>query len=341
MVRNCAIVKTFYPAMHIVPDLIHYTDTMPGITRRRAGRGWSYRAPDGTRIDDQAERQRLNALAVPPAYEDVWLCPRQNGHLQATGRDARARKQYRYHEDWTAFRARRKYDDLPAFGEALPRIRRRIRTDLQGEAGDRAVAIAAVLAMIDRLSMRIGNTDYMCENGTYGATTLRSRHMKLEDGALTFRYRGKGGARLKRTLRDRRLAQVLHRLDDLPGAALITWLDDHDIAHQVTSSQVNELLADITGADRMTAKTFRTWNGTTTAMDMALSTETLTIKTMSDAAAQRLGNTPTIARQSYIHPDVIALADMPLTARQALADAAPDRSGLRRSECAVLHLLNR
>ncbi|MBJ3764079.1 DNA topoisomerase IB [Maribius pontilimi] len=327
--------------MLAAPNLVYYPDTHPGITRKRAGRGWSYTAPDGTRIDDRAERKRLDAMAVPPAYQHVWMSPRPDGHLQATGRDERDRKQYRYHEDWTAFRARQKYDDLAAFGDALPSIRRRISRDLRGEAGDRALATAAVLAMIDRLSLRVGNRDYAEENGTYGATTLRPRHVALSPDALELNYKGKGGKKITRKLRDKRLAQVLHQLDDLPGATLVTWMDDDGAAHEVSSSQVNDLLAEVTGDDAFTAKTFRTWNGTVAAMDVALSDEDLTIKAMAEAAAKTLGNTATIARNSYIHPDVIALKDAPLSERAQFADRAPERRGLRIPERAVLELLKR
>lgn len=320
-------------------DLVYYPDSRPGITRRRAGRGWSYTAPDGTRIDRTAERKRLNALAVPPAYSNVWICPRADGHLQATGRDDRARKQYRYHEAWTAFRARRKYGDLSRFGDCLPAIRRRINRDLKGEAGERAVATAAVLAMIDRLSLRVGNRDYAKENDTYGATTLRPRHVAFTPDALELNYRAKGGIKVRRRLRDRRLAQVLHQLDDLPGATLVTWLDDDGDPHEVTSSEVNALLHEITGEEDFTAKTFRTWNGTVAAMEAALSDDTLTIKAMAEAAAARLGNTPAIARNSYIHPDVIALCDAEPDERARFASDAPDRRGLRVPERAVLHLL--
>ena len=322
-----------------IPNLVYYPDSYPGITRKRAGRGWSYTAPDGTRIADQAERARLDALAVPPAYTDVWICPRPDGHLQATGRDVKDRKQYRYHENWTAFRARRKYSDLPSFGTHLPAIRRRIQRDLRNDAGDRAFAIAAVLAMIDRLSLRVGHAEY-ADHGAYGATTLRPRHVKLTQDSLRLDYRGKGGARIKRTLRDKRLAQVLHRLDDLPGATFVKWLDDRGELHEVTSTQVNELLHDITGEDGYTAKTFRTWNGTVAAMETALKEEKLTIKSMAEAAAETLGNTPTIARGSYIHPDVIDLADTPLPDRQRLAQDLPERRGLRIGERAVLSFLS-
>ncbi|PZX11826.1 DNA topoisomerase-1 [Palleronia aestuarii] len=326
--------------MQDVPNLVYFPDTRPGISRRRAGRGFSYRAPDGTRIENRRERARLDALAVPPAYEQVWICPEADGHLQATGRDARSRKQYRYHEAWTAFRAQKKYGDLARFGAALPRIRRRISEDLGGEAGERRVATAAVLAMIDRLSLRVGNRDYAAENGTYGATTLRPRHVALTPDALTLNYRGKGGLRIKRHLKDRRLAQVLHQLDDLPGATLVTWLDDDGKAHEVTSAEVNEFLAEISGQDGFTAKTFRTWNGSAAAMEAALEEESLTIKRMADAAAARLGNTPAIARNSYIHPEVIALADWEAEARRDLAAAGSTRRGLRRAERALLHLLD-
>lgn len=326
--------------MKDMPDLVYYPDDRPGITRRRAGRGWSYRAPDGTRIENRAERRRLEELAVPPAYEDVWICPRADGHLQATGRDVRARKQYRYHSWWTAFRARRKYAHLPAFGDRLPAVRRRIREDLRGEAGDRAFAVAAVLAMIDRLSLRVGSREAAEENGAFGATTLRSRHLSLDADSLELDYRGKGGRRLRRRLRDRRLAKVLHRLDDLPGATLANWTDAGGTVHEVTSTQVNELLHEITGQDEVTAKTFRTWNGSVAAMSVALKADRLSIKAMADAACERLGNTPTIARNSYIHPDVIDLAEADLPRRQAIAARAPERRGLRREERALLALIH-
>lgn len=322
-----------------IPDLVYYPDSYPGITRRRAGRGWSYIAPDGTRIAQAAERARLDALAVPPAYTDVWICPRPDGHLQATGRDAKDRKQYRYHENWTAYRSQRKYADLPSFGTHLPAIRRRIRRDLRNDVGDRSFAIAAVLAMIDRLSLRVGHAEN-AKHGAYGATTLRPRHVELTQEGLCLDYRGKGGVRIRRNLRDKRLAQLLHRLDDLHGATFVTWVDDCGKLHEVTSTQVNELLHDITGEDGYTAKTFRTWNGTVAAMETAMKDETLTIKAMSEAAAETLGNTPTIARTSYIHPDVIGLAGTPLPDRHRIAEGATDCRGLRLGERTLLSFLS-
>ncbi|SFP90181.1 DNA topoisomerase IB [Tranquillimonas alkanivorans] len=323
--------------MREIPDLIYYPDTRPGITRRRCGRGFTYFAPDGTRIEDVEERRRLSSLAVPPAYENVWICPRPDGHLQASGRDARQRKQYRYHPKWTEYRARKKYDDLTEFGRALPRIRRNIARDLDREAGDIDFAVAAVLAIIDRLSLRIGHPDYEHENGTYGATTLTHRHLSLGEHGLDLRYPGKGGRDVKRHVKDNKLQKVLHDLDDLPGARLVEWIDSDGTPREVTSDLVNHRLAEITQSDRLTAKTFRTWNGSVAALHAAAEAEKVTIKGMSEAAAQRLANTPTIARNSYIHPEVIALAEDP----GRIPQDPPQISGLRVDERRLMALIDR
>jgi DNA topoisomerase I len=321
------------------PDnLIYYPDAQPGIRRKRRGRGFSYLAPDGTRIDCAAERARIASLAVPPAYESVWICPLENGHLQATGLDARGRKQYRYHPHWTAHRAERKYGNLAAFGDALPGIRRRIRRDLSHDAGDVDFAIAAVLAMLDRLSMRIGNADYATENKTYGATTLCSKHLRLSDDGVILDFRAKGGLRVRRAVNDRGLNRALGKLHDLPGATLVSWLDATGKPHAVTSDMVNARLNEI-GQHGFTAKTFRTWAGSEAAMAVALSEEKLSLRTMAEAAAARLHNTPSIARGSYIHPSVLALAGQPLDERRALADDLPEREGLRLAERALLRLI--
>ncbi|WP_308917392.1 DNA topoisomerase IB [Jannaschia sp. LMIT008] len=316
------------------PDLIYYADDRPGITRRRAGRGWSYRAPDGTTIDDIAERRRIEALAVPPAYADVWISPERRGHLQATGVDDRSRKQYRYHPDWSAWRDAKKYDALPAFGEALPRIRRRIHAALGGEAGERDFAIAAVLRLIDRTSLRVGSEDYRRENGTEGATTLRNRNLRLDRDRLRLDVRAKGGKRVRRQVSDRTLARALHALADLPGAPVFTWRDG-DEAHAVQADHVNDWLRDAAGLAGATAKTFRTWNGSVAALDAARRAGAgVTIKVMAEAAADRLHNTPAIARGSYIHPAVIALAE---EWRDVAAPDGPD--GLRLGERALLALI--
>ena len=291
------------------PDLIYYPDDRPGITRRRAGRGWSYRAPDGTTIDDAAERSRIEALAVPPAYADVWISPEARGHLQATGYDDRTRKQYRYHADWAEWRARTKFADLPAFGLALPRIRRRVATALSAETPDRDFAIAAVVRLIDRASLRIGSETYRAENGTEGATTLRRRNLKLDDGRIRIDFRAKGGKRVRKQISDRTLSRALHALQDLPGAPVFEWTDGAEM-RRVSADQVNDWLREAAGLEQVTAKTFRTWNGSVAALEAALASGAgVTIREMSEAAATVLHNTPTIARASYIHPEVIALSD--------------------------------
>lgn len=321
--------------MNAPPGLVYFPDSRPGITRRRCGRGFSYRAPDGTTIDDRAERRRIAALAVPPAYRKVWISPRRNGHLQATGYDARTRKQYRYHPDWTEFRADVKFRDLAAFGAALPRIRRRIARDLNAEAGEHDFAIAAVLAMIDKLSLRIGNADYTAENGTYGATTLTNRHLRLRDGELRLRFKAKGGALVDEVLRDRKLNRVLGKLHDLPGGTLASWIDDDGTPRSVTSQEINAWLSDLVEREGITAKTFRTWNGSVAALEAAAKSDEVTIRAMAEAASKRLANTPAIARKSYIHPRVIALAEDPTP----LDRDVPQIAGLRRSEQRLLGLL--
>jgi DNA topoisomerase I len=319
----------------LLPDLVYYPDTRPGIQRRRAGRGFCYIAPDGTLIRDPAERTRLASLAVPPAYEEVWICPLPHGHLQATGLDARRRKQYRYHPRWTEFRSQLKYGDLADFGRLLPRIRRRIMRDLQGEPGERAFAVAAVLAMIDRLSVRVGSSGYAEENGTYGATTLRHHHLKLTRKGISLQFPGKGGKEVNRQVRDTRLGRVLHELDDLPGATLVSWLDTEGRPREVTAGDVNAYLAEVTGEDRFTAKTFRTWNGSVAALEAVTPGEVPRIKAMAAAAADRLANTPTIARNSYIHPEVLRLSEEP----ERYPVTLPAVTGLRADERRLLALL--
>jgi len=228
-------------------NLVYVTDDQPGITRQKRGRGYSYIAPDGTTIARGPERQRLEALAVPPAYEDVWMCPLANGHLQATGRDARNRKQYKYHVDWTAAQAETKFAGLVDFGHVLPRIRRRVQRDLKGKAGDQSFALASAVALIDRTSMRVGNPDYARENGSYGALTLRGKHLKLSDNTIHLRFKAKGGKKVRRQMNDRTLARILAKINDLPGAEVLSWLDDDGTPHRLSSAGLNAYLADASG----------------------------------------------------------------------------------------------
>lgn len=290
------------------PDLVHTSDDMPGITRARCGRGFTYRGPDGTTIARGPERQRLEALAVPPAYQDVWYCPLPNGHLQATGRDTRARKQYRYHPHWSVLQAETKFASLIPFGEALPRLRRRVARDLQQEAGDHGFALAAAVTLIDRTAIRVGNPDYTRDNGSYGAVTLKSRHISLGKGEVRLAYRAKGGKSVRRALSDRRLARILGKINDLPGAELLSWVDSDGHTRSLGSAELNAYIAEAADVDGITAKTFRTWTGTLSAFDVAQAGGA-SIKAMSEAAAQALNNTATIARNSYIHPAVIDLAN--------------------------------
>ncbi|MEJ6398580.1 DNA topoisomerase IB [Yoonia sp. 208BN28-4] len=314
-------------------DLIYYPDDRPGITRIKRGRGFSYVAPDGTTIADQSERKRLASLAVPPAYESVWMCPKPNGHLQATGRDARRRKQYRYHPDWTTAQAEKKFEDLAEFGATLPRIRARVRRDLETEAGDKPFALACAVAMIDRFAMRVGHPDYTAQNGSYGALTLRRQHLTLSDTNIALRYTAKGGKRVRKQLSDRTLARRLHEIGNIDGGEVLTWLGDDGEPRSLQSSDLNAYLSEAADRDGTTAKVFRTWAGTLAAFEVA-ETGNASIKDMAEAAAQRLHNTATIARNSYIHPAVIDLAGEDI---DSPAQATP--SGLRAAERRLLQFL--
>lgn len=287
--------------------LVYVSDSDAGISRRRRGRGFSYLAPDGTVIARGPERTRIEALAVPPAYEDVWICVKDNGHLQATGRDNRGRKQYRYHPEWSAARSETKFDELTAFGEVLPSIRRKVAADLQADPGDVEFALAAAVTIIDRASLRVGNPQYSKQNGTYGALTLRRKHLKLHDDRIELNYLAKGGKKIRKEITDRKLQKLLHQVRDVAGATLLSWIDQNDQPHTLSSHQLNAYLAEAAHDTNVTAKTFRTWAGTLAAFVCA-EAGGATIKDMALAAATRLHNTPTVARNSYIHPAVIDLA---------------------------------
>jgi len=287
--------------------LTYYGDDRPGISRQRRGRGFTYKAPDGTTIARGEERARLEAMAVPPAYEDVWMTPLANGHLLATGRDTRNRKQYRYHEKWSEAQAETKFASLVDFAHALPCLRRFVARDLDQQAGERSFALASAVTLIDRASLRVGNPDYTRENGSYGTLTLRSRHVKLDGNVIRLRYTAKGGKKVRRQINDRTLAKTLEKINDLPGAELLTWADAQGEVHQLNSAGLNAYIAEATGCDDFTAKTFRTWAGTVAAFEAAEKGQA-TIKQLAEAAAAQLSNTPTVARNSYIHPAVIDLA---------------------------------
>ncbi len=322
-----------------IAGLEYYPDSRPGISRKRCGRGFTYTNTDGTRIERGPERDRITALAIPPAYASVWITPRRNGHLLATGFDARTRKQYRYHPDWSRVQALRKFDRLTDFAETLPTLRRWIADRLREGAGTQEAAIAATLALIDRASLRVGDEKYTNENGSYGATTLRPRHVEIESGGISLSYTAKGGAEVEKSLYAPRLARVLQDCADLPGAELISWETDKGDIRPVRSEHINTALKRICGDD-VTAKTIRTWNGTHAAFLCACdASENLTIAAMADAAANRLHNTPTIARNSYIHPKVLDLTKCEPADRNALLDADQAADGLRKGEAALSKFL--
>lgn len=326
----------------LLPGLVYVNDTAPGITRRRRGKGFVYLDPARARISDPVEIGRISKLGIPPAYQDVWICPMPNGHLQATGIDAADRKQYRYHPDWSLWRSEAKFALLASFGLALARLRDRVTKDLECDPGELAFSLAALTLLIDRAHLRVGNTAHTQASRTYGATTLLNRHLTIEDAVVRLRFRAKGGKRVQQTLRGPRLHRIFQDIDDLPGRNLFTYVSEGGDVRKVDSHHVNDYLAEITGLPGVTAKTFRTWAGTLAAFETAQAAgDKLTIKMMSQVAAEELHNTPMIARKSYIHPAVLALAEEKPDDRRrrfdALAPAGPSR--LRPSERSLLGYL--
>ncbi|MEO8810066.1 MAG: DNA topoisomerase IB, partial [Rhodanobacter sp.] len=291
--------------------LVYVHDTLPGIGRARRGKGFSYHDPEGRRINDKPELQRIRALAIPPAYAEVWICPNPRGHLQATGRDARKRKQYRYHAQWREMRDHGKFDRVLEFGAALPTLRRRVQRDLARPGLPRDKVLALIVRLLDHTLIRIGNECYTRENKSFGLTTLRSRHVRAQRGRLRFAFRGKSGQEREVELTDRRLARIVRRVQQLPGQRLFQYLDDEGQRQPVDSGQVNDYLHDACG-ESFSAKDFRTWGGTVQAAGVLARTP---LPDKGGARAQRaalaaavkevatiLGNTPAVCRESYIHP---------------------------------------
>jgi len=292
--------------------LRYVSDEMPGITRIARGKHFSYLAPDGKEIADEKELARIKALAVPPAYTDVWICPIHNGHLQATGRDARGRKQYRYHKRWREIRDETKYGRMIAFAQALPAIRKRIEADL-GLAGlPREKVLATVVQLLESTAIRVGNDEYAKDNGSFGLTTLRNKHAKVEGSTVRFSFRGKSGVRHAIDLRDGRLARIIRKCQDLPGQQLFEYADEDGQPGAIDSSDVNEYIRAISGED-FSAKDFRTWLGTVTCATLLAQqdeapTQSERKQRLADVikdVAKRLGNTPTVCRKCYVHPDVL------------------------------------
>jgi DNA topoisomerase-1 len=289
--------------------LRHCDDKRPGITRQRAGHGWAYFLPSGERIKDRDEIDRLNAIALPPAYVDAWYCPHANGHIQATGVDAKGRKQYRYHPDFRAQQEADKYERCADFGRALPKLRARVKADLAGRKLARDTVIAAVVRLLDLGHIRVGNEAYAKANKSFGATTLRNRHAKVRGAKLVLEYMGKSGKKQRLTIQDRRLAGIVRRTQDLPGQHLFEYLDDAGQPQPVGSAEVNDYIREATGGD-FTAKHFRTWGASLLAFEHILGSSKdgkPGLKPMLEAVAAALGNTPAISRKSYVHPALIEL----------------------------------
>jgi DNA topoisomerase I len=330
--------------------LRYVSDRRPGIRRQMARLGFKYIAPDGRVIRDAAEMARLNKLAIPPAWTDVWICPDRRGHIQATGRDARGRKQYRYHPAWRACRDETKYDRMLAFADALPKIRRRTNADVTRTGLPREKVLATVVQLLEKSLIRVGNDEYARANRSFGLTTLRNRHVRVRGSRVQFEFKGKSGKRHSIDVDDKRLAHIVKACQDLPGQELFEYIDEDGVRHDVGSGDVNDYLKEITGQD-FTAKDFRTWAGTVLACTALQEFEQCESKVHAkknlvravEAVAGLLGNTSSVCRKSYIHPAVIdsymdgSMLDT-LGTRQEHTGRRKG-SGLRPDEAAVLAFL--
>jgi len=323
--------------------LRHSSDAEPGITRKRVGRSWGYFAPDGTRITDRDEIDRLNAIGLPPAYEQAWFCTDPNGHLQATGVDARGRKQYRYHPDYRAKRESAKYEGLLEFGNALPRLRRRVEHDLKRRELSREAVLAAVVRLLDTEHIRIGNEEYAKANKSFGATTLRSRHLKRTGHDLSMRFAGKHGIVHEVKISDSNLKRICRRCQELPGQMLFQYVNGDGEPKPITSGDVNDYIRDATQGE-FTAKHFRTWSASVIAFDQLLKKAEdarISVKTVVEPVAEALGNTPAISRKSYVHPRLLdAVKDNPRDPLDGL-ERPPRRKRLSSAEVGLLQFLSR
>jgi DNA topoisomerase-1 len=333
--------------------LIHVSDDRPGISRRRTGKGFSYRDAEGKLIRDADVLARIRKLAIPPAYTDVWICARPNGHIQATGRDARGRKQYRYHPSFREVRESAKYAHMLEFAAALPALRRQVETDMALPGLPREKVLATVVHLLETTMIRVGNEDYARQNRSYGLTTLKSRHMNVDPSGkeLLFAFKGKSGKFWRVTLRDRRLAKIMRAIQELPGQHLFQYLDDDGARHDIGSEDVNDYLREISGSS-ITAKDFRTWNGTVlaaTALSKCEMAENASAakRNIRDVIAQiatQLGNTPTICRKCYVHPDILEAylaADLILESLPTAQPKISDKTYITAEEEVVVSFLRR
>ena len=323
------------------PSALQYVDDSgPGIVRRKAGRGWAYFDPKGKRITDRDAIDRLDRIALPPAYTHTWFCPNDCGHLLATGIDARGRKQYRYNPEFRVRQEAEKFDGCAAFGRLLPRVRERVAKDLARRSLGRERVVASVVRLLDLGAIRVGNESYAKSNGSFGATTLRTRHAKVSGDTVRLRFKAKSGQLRETAIGDAQLARLVRRMHDLPGQHLFQYLDGDGEAHPVGSADVNAYLCDAMG-ERFTAKNFRTWHASVLALRLLAEAEgTLTLKELTSEVGAHLGNTPAMARKSYIHPAVIALVDRQQKWRARLR-LPRDGKWLSRYERALIRLLEK
>jgi len=330
--------------------LRYYTDARPGIQRKRDGKYFSYINTDGSIIRDAKVLTRVKKLGILPAWTDVWICPSPKGHIQATGRDAKGRKQYRYHEHWREVRDETKYTRMLAFGEALPMIRERTDVDLAQRNITRERVLATVVQLLDKTAIRIGNEEYARDNNSFGLTTLRQDHVDVDGSRVHFHFRGKSGKEHQVDVKSTRLARAVRRLEDLPGYELFQYVDPESELQPIDSADVNDYLRLITGQN-FTAKDFRTWHGTVTAAGAlyesgTAETETEAKKHVTAAitlAAQHLGNTPAICRKSYVHPGIIEAYSegllSPTWERVLKQEEVREHPGLHPGEVATLAVL--
>jgi DNA topoisomerase-1 len=326
--------------------LRYVSDDGPGYARRRYGKGFQYLDPEGHAVRDPRVQRRLRALVIPPAWTQVWICADPRGHLQATGRDARGRKQYIYHPEFQAVRSQTKYDRLAGFAAVLPRLRRRVARDLRRRRLSRERVLALVVHLLDVLRLRVGNSEYARHNESYGLTTLRDDHLRIRGDLIRFAFKGKSGVAIRVALRDRRLARLLQQLQDLPGQEIFQYLDDHGEAQTVASQDVNAYLREITGED-YTAKDLRTWSGTVLAASALCSLEPADtptarrrrIREAIKLVAGELHNTPAVCRRYYMHPLILTAYEADALC-PALRRGRPSRRALMSTaERAVARLL--
>lgn len=330
--------------------LIYVSDEEPGIRRKKAGNGFTYKTSDGKTLKDKAVLMRIRSLAIPPAWTDVWICGKANGHIQATGRDARGRKQYKYHPKFREIREEAKFEHLMEFARLLPKIRAKVSEHMSLRGLPREKVLATTVHLLEATLIRVGNDDYAKQNKSYGLTTLRDPHVKINGSELRFQFKGKGGKTWRLKMTDRRVAKIVKACQELPGQELLQYIDENGDRQDVTSSDVNDYLREITGQE-ITAKDFRTWAGTVLAALALREFESFdsdakakkNVRAAIENVATRLGNTPTICRKCYIHPEILdsyVRGSLLLEVKEEVeSELRGELGGLRPEEAAVLTLL--